>query len=172
MTQLDKSKYGEALKKVIPCRVMTPEDFQFFIGSSELLKYEDGELIVKQGAVDQSFYAVVAGSVQVMVEETSGKDVYIATIGAGEVFGEAGIFLKVPRTANVLSLDDSIILRITREAVMKFIRQHPVSGNKFLMVIVHSLLKKLKEANQELAYERQCDVDQGDIDSILKDFGV
>ena len=67
MTQLEKKKYAEALKKVIPCRVMTPEDFQFFIGSSELLKYEDGELIVKQGKVDQSFYAVVAGSVQVMV---------------------------------------------------------------------------------------------------------
>ena len=172
MTKLDKTQYSDSLKKVIPCRVMTPEDFQFFIGSSELLKYEDGELIVKQGSVDQSFYAVVSGSVQVMVEETGGKDVYISTIGAGEVFGEAGIFLKVPRTANVLSLDDSIILRISREAVMKFIRQYPVSGNKFLMVIVHSLLKKLKEANQELAYERQSDVDQGDIDSILKEFGV
>jgi len=54
--------------------------------------------------------------------------------------------------------------------MFKFIKDYPRSGNKILMLIIYSLLKKLKEVNQELAYERKSDADQDDIDSIIQNF--
>ena len=36
-----------------------------------------------------------------------------------------------------------------------------------LMIIIYSLLKKLRDANQELAFERKSDIDQNDIDSLV-----
>jgi hypothetical protein len=38
------------------------------------------------------------------------------------------------------------------------------------MVTVYSLLKKLREANQELAFEGQFDIEQDDVDSIVDEF--
>ncbi|MBN2048853.1 MAG: cyclic nucleotide-binding domain-containing protein [Spirochaetales bacterium] len=169
-TILDKEAHFNELEEIITFRFMSKTELYEMIAAGELLLYSDRERIITQGDTTQSFYAVVRGSVEVNVSESSGKDVYICTIGNGEVFGEAGIFMEVKRTANVVSLGDSIIFSLPRNKMIAFIRKHPVAGNKILMIIIYSLLKKLKEANQELAFERQSDVDQGDIDAIIKDF--
>ena len=50
------------------------------------------------------------------------------------------------RTANVSTVSESILL---------------------LMIIIYSLLRKLLDANQELAFERKEDLDQDDIDSFI-----
>ena len=86
------------------------------------------------------------------------------------MFGEAGMFMKVKRTANVNSLARTALLHITRGDFIQFIKKYPTTGNKILMVTVYSLLKKLREANQELAFERQFDIEQDDVDSIVDDF--
>ena len=104
----------------------------------------------------------------VAVSENNGKDVYISTLGAGEIFGEAGMFLKTARTANVVSLGESKVLRRHREKLIDFIRSHPSTGVKILMIIIHGLLKKLRESNQELAYERKSDIVQDDVDDLVE----
>ncbi|MCK5198011.1 MAG: cyclic nucleotide-binding domain-containing protein, partial [Spirochaetales bacterium] len=113
------------------------------------------------------FYAVVEGSVRVSALESEGKDVYICTIGDGEIFGEAGIFMNVKRTASVTSCTETIVFRIERTQMLKFLKENPVAGNKFFMVMIYGLLKKLKEVNRELAYERKTDIDQDDIDALV-----
>ena len=162
--------YLPMIKKIVTFRLMSDEDLSWILSKSELLQFEEKEKIIVQGEVNQDFYAVLDGSVQVSVTEDNGTDVYICTIGAGEVFGEAGMFLHVKRTANVESLARTVIIRIPRQEMVSFIKNNPVGGNKFLLVIIHSLLRKLREANQELAYERQSDVEQDDIDAIVNDY--
>ena len=54
--------------------------------------------------------------------------------------------------------------------MLKFINKHQGAGNKILMLIIYSLLRKLRDANQEIAFERKSDVTQEDIDSIIEDF--
>ena len=46
-------------------------------------------------------------------------------------------------------------------------KKRPDAGVKMLMIIIFGLLKKLNEANQELAFERKTTLDQGDIDSLI-----
>jgi len=166
----DKHMYLDAISRIITFRFMSKPELHEMISLGELILYGDREPIITQGESTQSFFAVVSGSVEVNVREKGGKDVYICTIGDAEVFGEAGIFMEVKRTANVVSLGDSIIFKLSRQRMVGFIKEHPVAGNKILMIIIYSLLKKLKDANQELAFERQSDADQGDIDAIVRDF--
>lgn len=158
------------LSTILAFSFMTDEERSWILSAAELREYGPEEPVIAQGTVDQSLYAVVSGSVKVSVKEPSGQEVYICTIGEGEVFGEAGLFMKVKRTANVTSCDTSRLLYLDRRAMISFIRKNPVTGNKLLMVIIYSLLRKLREANQELAFERHTDVDQADIDSIVSAF--
>jgi len=160
----------EKIKNILTFRFLTENELEKLMKISVIQNYGEGEKIISQGDVNQSFYAIIEGSVKVTVSENPQKEAYICTIGNGEIFGEAGIFMEVKRTANVICLTDSIVLMVTRNAMINFIKDHPRSGNKILMLIIYSLLKKLKEVNQELAYERKSDADQDDIDSIIANF--
>ena len=143
------------------------------ISVSDVLKYGEEELIIKEGEISSHVYLIINGEVCVKVKDNDGKQVYLSTIGEGEIFGEAGIFLKTARTADVVSLGNSRILRLHRKDLLKFIKKDPATGIKVLMIIIYGLLKKLRESNQELAYERTTDGDQEDIDahveSLMKD---
>jgi hypothetical protein len=63
-----------------------------------------------------------------------------------------------------------VLFRLTRQELIRFIKKYPTTGNKILMVVIYSLLNKLREANQELAFERRVDVGQADVDSIVNEF--
>ncbi len=163
-------QYRDSIKDILLFKFLSEREVEDLLRMCEVQVFEEGERIVQQGEVEQAFYAVINGSVEVSVEEGRKKNVYICTIGSGEVFGEAGMFMKVKRTANVNSLSQTALLHITRSDFIQFIKKYPTTGNKILMVTVYSLLKKLREANQELAFERQFDIEQDDVDSIVDEF--
>lgn len=144
--------------------------------AAELLKnaslgeYGHDEKIITEHEPSDSLYVVIAGSVRVTVSEKE-KDVYICTLGEGDVFGESALFTNLKRTANVVAADDGVqALSIRRDAFAAFIRLHPGPGIKILFMIIYSLLRKLREANMELAWERKEDSGQDDIDKMLAEY--
>jgi CRP/FNR family transcriptional regulator, cyclic AMP receptor protein len=163
-----KEKYLPTLRNFSVFKYFSDEALLDFFGKSEILSFKDGETIIQEGDKSPYFYAVLEGTANVTVE-TDSKDVFISTSGEGAVFGEAGIFLNVKRTANVMSAADSVLLRIHRNDLLHFIKERPSDGIKFLMIIIYSLLKKLRGANQELAFERKSDFAQDDIDAMVKE---
>ncbi len=154
------------IKNVVPFRFLQDDELDQLIAESEVFQYQDEEFIIQQGEIDQSLFAILKGCVKITVDNES-DTAYICTIGSSEIFGEAGIFLNLERTANVISMEDAVIFKIKRENLMTFIKKNPIASNKILMIIIYSLLKKLKEANRELAYERKSDCNQNDIDDLI-----
>lgn len=167
--QLNETLFNK-IKKILTFRFLSEKELESLVKISMIEHYDNEEKIIHQGEINQSFYAIIDGTVKVTVQEEGQNEAYICTIGNGEIFGEAGIFTEVKRTANVTCCTDATLLTITRDAMINFIKENPRSGNKILMLIIYSLLKKLKEVNQELAYERKSDADQDDIDSIIANF--
>ncbi len=159
--------YKTELKKIMIFKYLEDSMLDEILKISEIETYGEDDFIISESETSQYLYAVLYGSVNVSVTEKK-KDVFICTIGEGDVFGEAGIFLKVKRTANVVSSEKTTILKIHRKNLLEFIKKYPESGIKLLMIIIYSLLKKLREANQELAFERKTDIEQDDIDDIVK----
>ena len=139
-----------------------------FFESWEPISFPEGSYIVTEGDESDHVFMVLDGQVSVSVKEPDDTEVYISTIGAGEIFGEAGIFLKTARTANIVSQGDTRVLRIHRDKLLSFIKKDPSTGVKVMMIIVFGLLKKLRENNQELAYERLGDSGQEDIDALVE----
>ena len=158
------------LDKILLFKFLSKEEKKELFNLSDIVGYQSGELIIAEGDIQPCIFAVIKGTVNVMVKEKSGKEVFICSIGEGDVFGEAGIFLKVKRTAKVISTQDTIILRVNRDKMLGFIKKHKDAGMKILMLIIYSLLRKLREANQEIAFERKSDIKQEDIDAIINDF--
>ncbi|WP_319478463.1 cyclic nucleotide-binding domain-containing protein [Marispirochaeta aestuarii] len=162
----DKQKYSDELRSLLLFRPLNNDEIAKFAERSEIISYTENEKIVLEGDVDPSFFIVIRGTVNVTVQQ-KGSDVFISAIGPGDVFGEAAMFMKLKRTADVIAAEDTVLLRIQRPQMMEFIRDYPRAGNKILMLIIYSLLRKLRAANQELAFERRADIHQDDVDALV-----
>ena len=163
-------QYIETIREINMLRYLSGEELEKFLALAEIVDYVRGEKIISLGDVSPHLYGVVKGSMHVSMREPNNQEVFICTIEEGEVFGESAIFMTEKRTADVTSSQDSVLLRVHRKDLMKFIRDNPQAGNKILMLIIFSLLSKLREANQELAFEKQSVIELDDIDSLVKDF--
>ncbi|MFQ3621050.1 MAG: cyclic nucleotide-binding domain-containing protein [Spirochaetales bacterium] len=135
--------------------------------SGRVIECDTQRRVIKEGQVQPEIYLVARGSVDVTVQE-GGREVFISTIGEGQFFGEAGLFTRVRRTANVLASDGTLLIAIGRPAFLAFIQKWPKTGMQLLLLIIYNLLKKLRSVNQELAFERKFDIDQEDIDDIIR----
>ena len=135
----------------------------------EVFEYGPGEVITTEGEVGSCFYAILSGAVNITVNDSkTGKEVFIAATGAGDFFGEAGIFTDIKRTATVSAVDTSEILHIPRDNFFNYINAYSAAGVKILMLFVNGLLKKLYDSNKELAFVRRDVLDQTAIDQYLQ----
>jgi len=142
-----------------------------FFSFCELHRFEPDETIIAEGDVNHDFYIVVRNSVIVEIHsDTTGKLTYVDTLSEGEIIGEAALFVKAPRTANVRSADDSDLLVLSRPKFFELLGEYPKIGIKLLFMIIYSLLGRLRSANEELAFERRLDNSQDDIDDLVAQF--
>jgi CRP-like cAMP-binding protein len=74
---------------------------------TQLVEFPEGKVIVQEGGFSNDFYAIDDGKVRV---EKDGKE--IATLGAGDVFGEQGLLEKQERSASVIAASVVRVLKI------------------------------------------------------------
>jgi len=167
---MKKIDYLPKIKKIFIFRGLTDSELRELLDICSFETYEkDGIKIASEGEISPFLFSIIEGAVNVSVTRKEGGEAFIGALGVGEVFGEAGIFLKAPRIANVMCAEKTVILRIQRQKLFEFIKKFPNAGMKIFMLIIYSLLKKLRTANQELAFDRHSDLDQNEIDDILQD---
>ena len=83
------------------------KETQFLLASrAEKRRFEPGEVIISQGDEADSFYLVTAGSVEVVRERPNRPPSSIATLSAGDHFGEIGLIEGIRRTATVRAARD------------------------------------------------------------------
>ncbi len=168
MAAVDKKAYFSALKKIPLFKYFEDDAVEAFFEKAEVLSFKEAETVIREGDDSPDLFAVLKGSVNVTAHDGE-KAVFLSAVGEGSIFGEAGIFMNVKRTASVVCATDSVILRIHRTDIMNVINARPATGVKFLMIVVYTLLKKLRAADMELAFERKPDVGQDEIDSMVRE---
>jgi CRP/FNR family transcriptional regulator, cyclic AMP receptor protein len=166
MDQRQRDEYVAVFNSVLAFKFLDEEERRYLFDRSEIFHVKDGESFIKEGELDPYLYVVLSGSANVTVRR-DGKDIYICMLGAGEVMGEAGLFMNVARTANAVACGPSVVLRLKREPFLAFVSKFPRGGSRVLLVVIYGLLKKLRDANRELAFERKSDVVQADIDELV-----
>ncbi|MBF0138854.1 MAG: cyclic nucleotide-binding domain-containing protein [Magnetococcales bacterium] len=74
--------------------------------------YEAGEIIIKEGATNSSLYFIVEGGVFITV---TSKNVLLAELKVGDMFGETSLFSKKLTTANVITKKRTRLVQVTQE---------------------------------------------------------
>ena len=71
--------------------------------------FEAGQLIYREGDLARNFYTILTGQVQVVRQE-NGEETLVATLVAGEYFGEVSLLQGTRHTASVRALETTDLL--------------------------------------------------------------
>lgn len=104
-------------------------------------KYEDGEMIVKQGEKGDTMFVVQQGRVEVLVDGQGGA-VVLSVLEAGEVFGEMALFTRKPRSATVRAKGEARVLTVDKRGFFKRVQEDPS--------LAFRILQKMSERIQQL----------------------
>ncbi|HET7199144.1 MAG TPA: cyclic nucleotide-binding domain-containing protein [Burkholderiales bacterium] len=102
-----------------------------------------GRLVFKEGEPADSMYVVLSGSVKIFLQNAAGKEVVLDTKKAGEYFGEMMLDHR-PRSASIMTLEDSEFAVISRDDFQGFLRQHPEAAEQVIL----NLIRVTRDMNQ------------------------
>ena len=88
-------------------------------------KVRRGEAIFSEGAKAEAFFIVAQGSVKIYKVSPEGKEHTLHIHMPGDTVAEAAIFDSGVYPASCLAIEDSLLVRISREGFLQLVMKHP-----------------------------------------------
>jgi CRP-like cAMP-binding protein len=123
---------------------LTEKEWQTILKFGESRTFSAGDVLVSEGEQDDSFYILMAGTIDVQLP--GGKKV--ATIPEGSVFGEIAFFDGQPRSATNTALTDGSAIRLTRRGFDTLAAWEPVLARRILLELGKALALRLRYAQR------------------------
>jgi CRP/FNR family transcriptional regulator, cyclic AMP receptor protein len=82
------------------------------------------QAVISRDDLDRDCYLIVSGRVRVIALSPGGREVSFRDAGAGEAIGEIAALDGRPRSASVIALQDSVLARLSPEALTDLLRRH------------------------------------------------
>ena len=108
--------------------------------------FSAGNVIVEHGEQDQSVYFIMYGRVHVLNYSSAGRIVTYSSIAEGGMFGEMAAIDGLPRSAWVCSVNDCMVVKISKEIFLFYLQNNPT----FSMAVMRKLSKNLRELDERL----------------------
>jgi CRP-like cAMP-binding protein len=127
-------------------RGMTEDEIAVCLDKSVTIACQPGDRVIKRGNVATNMSLVLSGHFEVR-----DGDSVVAEIGPGEVFGEIAFFLKLPRTMDVVAVEDGTrIVSFNDRTVRSLIESHSVTAATMLYNLSVMLCERLQKTNERL----------------------
>jgi len=101
-------------------------------GGRTITNYGKNQTIFSQGDAADSVFYIREGKVKVTVRSDKGKEAVIAIHGKGDFFGDGSLNGQSLRLASAVAMADSTIMRITKAAIVRVLREQPKFAEKFM----------------------------------------
>lgn len=99
----------------------------------ETRRYRAGAEIVRYGEADRDVFFLLSGRVQAALLTSSGKLVTFQQLEGGEMFGELSAIDGEPRSASVVAIEESSLLRMSATDFKQTIADTPLLAERTLL---------------------------------------
>jgi len=139
---MDADKRREFLKETLLFSQLPDEALTEAAKVMKVLELKSASTIIRERDPGQTLFVVVSGRVEVTREDESGRPVFVAELGEGDVFGEIAIIDDVPRTSSVTALSDVVLLAMERGAFQETVEPMLGADKVREIVQVSAFLKR------------------------------
>lgn len=81
--------------------------------------------LIRQGDPPGDVYFLAEGRLTAALEQEDGSSVRLRTMGPGTIVGEVAMYLEIPRTASVISECESVVYRLSPDAISRMQQEEP-----------------------------------------------
>ena len=109
-------------------------------------KYPKNSMIILEEEMGDVVFIVMSGTVKITRVNDEGKEVILAMLGSGEVFGEMAILDGESRSANALSQENCEVVTINREDFLNLLK----TNNKVSLNLMTEFAIRLRKSDQQI----------------------
>ena len=113
-------------------------------------------LIFDQSDPSRSVYMVKRGAVRLARITADGKEVTVAVLGPGDLFGEESLFAGTPRTTFAIALEETLLCRAKAEDLFALLKVEPQLALNVAKAVSDRLVE-MTSTVEDLAYARLSD---------------
>ena len=137
---IDYNDIGNEVTMQVTHRLNVTNSVPGIFGESEVVEFQPGDYVFKQGEESTFLYYIAEGEYRVVVNETQ-----IATVNSADIFiGEMAFLLEETRSAAVIATTPGKLIKIPKESFIRSIKNQPYYGI-FLSKLLAERLQKLSE---------------------------
>jgi CRP-like cAMP-binding protein len=103
---------------------------------AEEVALEADAVIFLEGDIADAFYLVLEGKVSIYRGQIGRPTEHLATLTAGEFFGEMGLLAEATRNASARAETGVVLLKLTKDYLLEMLRHHPAIELKLRNTII------------------------------------
>ncbi|MEM8720886.1 MAG: cyclic nucleotide-binding domain-containing protein [Cyanobacteria bacterium P01_G01_bin.39] len=135
-------------------KYLTTEDYHLFWSQAQVVTYKQHEVILQEGRLSQAIYLLRKGLVRIE-SAAIGRDVAIAFLEPGEVFGEISFLEGVPTSSGVIAQEDVEVCVLNQQDLYSLLTSTPGLSDRFYQSLAHNLSGRLHQTSSLLAHLRR-----------------
>ncbi len=141
--QIDKEKL---LCKSFIFETLDPETKQKLAKASRVQSVAAGDQIFAMGTSGNSMMAIAKGSVRITIQTPTARDVVLADLNEGDVFGEIAMLDGKERSADAKALTNCTLVVLERSILMRIMTEDP----ELPMHLINSLCASVRRSDERM----------------------
>ena len=159
MNTIDKMKLKDVLLLVGRTRVfagLSQNEIRLFGDAFEGVNFQEGEILLREGAPLVGLSIVLSGSVEVCLPGIAEapkakrvKKVMLATLKSGDCFGEYAIFDDKPASASVIGVRPGQPIAISQDAFRAVLARNDTVARKIYHNLLQVMVERLRASDHD-----------------------
>jgi CRP/FNR family cyclic AMP-dependent transcriptional regulator len=144
-------RLARLLEQVTPFSVLHPDDLQGLARHGRARVYRRGEVIFRTGEPARTLYVIERGQVKLFTTASSGRELLVAILGEGQIFGELEMFDEGPREMTARTMDEVEAFLLDKHVVQAALRTRAAFVRRLLELFARRL-RRADQAAQDLVF--------------------
>jgi CRP/FNR family transcriptional regulator, cyclic AMP receptor protein len=126
---------------------LSPDERAAISARAHVRTYKAGETVFAMGSPGDQVMALLSGTIRISVPFSEGKELFLAIIQPGEIFGELAVLDGNERSADAIAETPCTLAILGRNDILSFFERNPSVWPK----LVKLLVQRLRQTDQAFA---------------------
>ncbi len=113
---------------------LPPMNILELLNSLTEINVKEGQLIVQAGDKADCCYFIKSGRAEVR-QQIAGESLIVAYLSKGNMFGEEGLLKDAPRNADVIMLEDGVLMRLGKQDFDRLLKSPSLQSMSFALAL-------------------------------------
>ncbi len=137
----------DLIRRVPLFSMLTQAQAESLVEAVAKRRFKRGEHLVNQGDTSNALYIILSGRTRVIMTDSKGREVIIATLRSGDYVGEMSLIDGEPHSATVVVDQQVDALVLGRDDFMRCLAENSTMS----FVVMHELVQRLRKASLKIS---------------------